>query len=93
MPKFNISDEARRVGIPPNVVHNRMHKGWTLKRALETPVRHKAKSKSKTVKAIKIEKVDFPFTSPESKMFDDGYRNLIIGGLVLVGIIGIAFIV
>ena len=93
MPKFNISDKARRAGIPPNVVHNRMHKGWTLNRALETPVRYKAKSKSKTVKAIKIEKVDFPFTSPESKMFDDGYRNLIIGGLVLVGIIGIAFIV
>ena len=91
MAKVNISKKARRRGIPPNVVHNRMHKGWTLKRALETPVRYKAKSK--TVKAIKIEKVDFPFTSPESKMFDDGYRNLIIGGLVLVGIIGIAFIV
>ena len=58
MVKVNISDEARRVGIPPNVVHNRMHKGWTLERALETPVR--AKRKVKTIKAIKVEKVDFP---------------------------------
>jgi hypothetical protein len=90
MVKFNISEEARRAGIPPNIVHNRMHKGWTLERALETPVR--AKRKSKKIKAIKVEKVDFPFTSPESKMFDDGYRNLIIGGLVLVGIFGIAVI-
>lgn len=90
MAKVNISDEARRVGIPPNVVHNRMHKGWTLERALETPVR--VKRKSKTIKAIKVEKVDFPFTPPESKLFNDGYRNLIIGGLALVGIIGVAFI-
>ena len=60
MAKVNISDEARRVGIPPNVVHNRMHKGWTLERALETPVR--AKRKVKKIKAIKVEKVDFPFT-------------------------------
>lgn len=91
MAKVNISDEARRKGIPPNIVHNRMHKGWSLKRALETPVR--VKRKSKTIKAIKVEKVDFPFTPPEAKLFDDGYRNLIIGGLALVGIIGIAFIV
>lgn len=91
MAKINISKKARRKGIPPNIVHNRMHKGWSLKRALETPVR--VKRKSKTIKAIKVEKVDFPFTPPESKMFDDGYRNLIIGGLALVGIIGIAFIV
>tara|TARA_R100000541_G_C1852172_1_gene77811 strand:+ start:283 stop:558 length:276 start_codon:yes stop_codon:yes gene_type:complete len=91
MAKINISKKARRKGIPPNIVHNRMHKGWSLKRALETPVR--VKRKSKTIKAIKVEKVDFPFTPPESKLFDDGYRNLIIGGLALVGIIGIAFIV
>ena len=91
MAKINISKKARRKGIPPNIVHNRMHKGWSLKRALETPVR--VKRKSKTIKAIKVEKVDFPFTPPESKLFDDGYRILIIGGLALVGIIGIAFIV
>ena len=90
MAKVNISDEARRVGIPPNVVHNRMHKGWTLERALETPVR--AKRKVKTIKAIKVEKVDFPFTTPDTRTFDDAIRNLIICALVMIGIFGIAVI-
>ena len=90
MVKVNISDEARRVGIPPNVVHNRMHKGWTLERALETPVR--AKRKSKKIKAIKVEKVDFPFTAPDTRTFDDAIRNLIICALVMIGIFGIAVI-
>lgn len=90
MAKVNISDEARRVGIPPNVVHNRMHKGWTLERALETPVR--TKRKPKKIKAIKVEKVDFPFTTPDTRTYDEALRGLIICGLVMIGLIGVAFI-
>jgi len=90
MVKANISDKARRAGIPPNIVHNRMHKGWTLERALETPVR--AKRKHKKIKAIKVEKVDFPFTSPDTRTYDDAIRNLIICALVMIGIFGIAVI-
>jgi hypothetical protein len=93
MAKLNISEKARRAGISPNVVHNRMHTGWTLKRALETPVRHKRKSR--TIKAIKIEKVDFPFTAPNPVEFPAPKSNdiwLSIIAATLIGLCIVAFI-
>lgn len=35
----NISELARQRGIKPAVVHNRMASGWSLEKALNTPVR------------------------------------------------------
>jgi len=52
----------------------------------------RAKRKVKTIKAIKVEKVDFPFTTPDTRTFDDAIRNLIICALVMIGIFGIAVI-
>lgn len=37
----NISDLARDKGMKPNTVHTRLRRGWTLKEALEIPVKRK----------------------------------------------------
>jgi hypothetical protein len=37
--KKNISQMARDKGLNPKIVHSRIHAGWTLDRALNTPVR------------------------------------------------------
>jgi hypothetical protein len=37
MANVNISKLARAAGLAPSVVHNRLHCGWTLEEALNTP--------------------------------------------------------
>lgn len=44
MAKVNLSEEARKAGLPPNVVISRVKKlGWTVDKAVNTPVRQKVK--------------------------------------------------
>ena len=40
--KKNVSQMARDKGLEPRLVHSRLNKGWTLERALNTPVRKHA---------------------------------------------------
>lgn len=48
--KVNVSKLARQNGLEPTLVHNRLALGWTLAKALGTPVRkHKAKTRKKPV--------------------------------------------
>jgi len=48
--KVNVSELARKNGISPNVVYNRLHSGWSLEKALNTPVRkRKSRPRKKPV--------------------------------------------
>jgi len=52
--KNSIASKARKAGLEPRVVYARMNKGWSLKKALSTPVREtkrhaKVKDKEPTV--------------------------------------------
>ena len=60
--KGNIAAEARKAGLDPRVVYVRMNKGWTKKRALETPVRVVKKPKRKTA----IKKVTHKRVAPKA---------------------------
>ncbi len=51
MAKVTIADKAKKAGLPVQVVYNRMHAGWTEKKALSVP---KQKYKKKKV-AYKVE--------------------------------------
>jgi transposase-like protein len=42
----NIAQLAREKGIDPNLVYGRLHKGWTLARALSEPKRPTARKKA-----------------------------------------------
>ena len=44
MKKETIADKAREAGLEPHVVYNRVNRGWTLAKALKTPVRGRKKS-------------------------------------------------
>ena len=42
MAKLNLSEEARKAGLPPSVVISRVNKlGWSVKKAVTTPIRQK----------------------------------------------------
>ena len=47
--KPNVSELARQRGIKPNIVHNRIASGWSLEKALNTPVRLRKSKPRKTV--------------------------------------------
>lgn len=51
MAKVTIADKAKKAGLPVQVVYNRMHAGWTEKKALSVP---KQKYKKRKV-AYKVE--------------------------------------
>ena len=44
MKNETIADKARAAGIDPGVVYNRLHRGWTLAKALKEPVKHRRKN-------------------------------------------------
>ena len=44
MKKETIADKAREAGLSPGVVYNRISRGWTLAKALKTPVRGRKKN-------------------------------------------------
>ena len=52
--KVTLSQKAKKAGIPAQLVYNRMHDGWSEKKALSVPVRKRAKPKPKKV-AYKVE--------------------------------------
>ena len=42
MAKVNLSEEARKAGLPPSVVISRVNKlGWSVEKAVATPIRQK----------------------------------------------------
>ena len=43
--KVTLAAKAKKAGLPAQIVYNRIHEGWTLKKALSVPVRKKAKPK------------------------------------------------
>ena len=47
MAKVNLSEEARKAGLPPSVVISRVNKlGWSVEKAVNTPVRQKVEPSS-----------------------------------------------
>jgi hypothetical protein len=43
MKKETVASKAREAGLEPHVVYNRVNRGWTLAKALKTPVRGRKK--------------------------------------------------
>ena len=46
MKKETIANKAREAGLDPGVVYNRLSRGWTLAKALKTPVRSREKKEA-----------------------------------------------
>ena len=58
MAKVTIADKAKKAGLPVQVVYNRMHAGWTEKKALSVPKQQYKKRKvSYKVEPKKVETV------------------------------------
>ena len=82
--KVTIAQKAKKAGIPAQIVYNRMHEGWSEKKALSVPVNNYTKKKPEKV-AYKVEPkkeqavgsrvkhtIPLPvqkFEAPKSKMF------------------------
>ena len=82
--KVTIAQKAKKAGIPAQIVYNRMHEGWSEKKALSVPVNKYTKKKPEKV-AYKVEPkkeqasgsrvkhtIPLPvqkFEAPKSKMF------------------------
>ena len=47
--KVTIAQKAKRAGIPAQIVYNRMHEGWSEKKALSTPVGDYTKKSKKSI--------------------------------------------
>ena len=83
--KTNLAEAARQAGLPYATVHHRVKKlGWSQKRALTTPVRHRNTPG-------RVEDATFePSPTPEASAYHttkpDTLRNIVIG-LCLVGLI------
>lgn len=52
--KVNLSEEARKAGIPYQTLLSRINKGWSLHKATTTPVRAYKKSSSSTPQAAPV---------------------------------------
>ena len=52
--KVTIAQKAKKAGIPAQIVYNRMHEGWSEKKALSVPVNKYTKKKPEKV-AYKVE--------------------------------------
>ena len=58
MAKVTIADKAKKAGLPVQVVYNRMHAGWTEKKALSVPKQQYKKRKvAYKVETKKVETV------------------------------------
>ena len=49
MAKVTIADKAKKAGLPVQVVYNRMHAGWTEKKALSVPKQQYKKKSKKSI--------------------------------------------
>ena len=52
--KVTLAQKAKKAGIPAQIVYNRMHEGWSEKKALSVPVNKYTKKKPEKV-AYKVE--------------------------------------
>jgi len=83
--KTNLAEAARQAGLPYATVHHRVKKlGWSQKRALTTPVRHR--SIPGRVEDATFEPSPTPEASADHTTKPDTLRNVVIG-LCLVGLI------
>ena len=57
--KVTIAQKAKKAGIPAQIVYNRMHEGWSEKKALSTPVSKYTKKKSMPVLSKEPKKVAY----------------------------------
>ena len=76
MAKVNLSEEARKAGLPPNVVISRVKKlGWTIEKAVNTPVRQKVKPSSPVPAARKTATAT---SSKRSPGFEETVTNSLV---------------
>jgi len=79
-----IAAMAKAKGISPNVVYNRTNRGWSLEKALLTPVKKKKKPQPKPVKVVN----DKPRQEiPQINKTDESFGWMIFV-LVCAGIVG-----
>lgn len=89
--KNSIAGKARKAGLEPRVVYARMNKGWSLKKALSTPVRktkRPAKVEKPTVtKSVTTHKRVAPKANKpvvEYYKSDRGLNNVVLFGLGII---------
>jgi hypothetical protein len=99
--KVTVAERAHKAGLSPNLVYVRVNKGWSLKKALTTPVRGR-KSPTKKVASKKVVKRKPKVTKRSSKavtpMVVEKYKserpsNLIIFGLSTIIVLLITIII
>lgn len=88
MGKETIAEQARKAGINPATVYNRVHSGWPLEKALNTPSRLKKAPKKKTAKKKAVKKAPVVKTEPDT--FDRDYTWIVIGVVTLIVILAVA---
>lgn len=82
----NIAQLAREHGLDPNLVYGRLHKGWTLAKALSEPKRPSTKNKAKPEAIEQPTAVsDAPVVSEKgSDFFDTMLFHIIV---IVVGVV------
>jgi hypothetical protein len=86
--EINVTEEARKRGIPPHVLHGRLNRGWSMEDALGKPVRLK-KPRRKTAAKKKTANKVAPVSSPLNQVAEAKPSNdtLVAGYLTLAIIV------
>ena len=97
MAKVTIADKAKKAGLPVQVVYNRMHAGWTEKKALSVPkqqykkrkVAYKVEPKKEQAVGSRVKKSVVPlpvekYEAPKSNTFI--YLSVVLVILVIFAI-------
>ena len=86
--KPNVSALAREAGLSPKLVHTRIHKGWTLERALSTPAK-KRNAKKKVAKKVATKPVEEPMVTDKRKLEKPSctFEKTLIFAAALVGFV------
>jgi hypothetical protein len=71
MAKVTIADKAKKAGLPVQVVYNRMHAGWTEKKALSVPKQQYKKRKV----AYKVEPKKVLTPRSQAKIADSAVKS------------------
>ena len=74
----NVARRAREAGIDTNVVYSRLNSGWSLKKALSTPVAVRKKRTTPVVKKPKVAKAPVtkkPKVVDNPKMYVERYKS------------------
>ena len=80
----NIAQLAREHGLDPNLVYGRIHKGWTLAKALREPKRPRNKAKSEAIEQPTAV-ADAPAVSEKGRDFFDTMLFHIM--VIVVGVV------